>query len=488
MKRFSLFIKIYLSFLLITIIVATALVYLDHLTGSGPVIKHWQQTVDRTLLFYGGEAVRIYDHEGAPALKDFFTRLEGATGIRGFLFDSEGVEISGRAIDNDVKKMALAAVNHSTTGASYPERFGLVAERVKGAKATYVFAVLFHKPPPPGSIPDLIKGPLHGPPPPGPHPEPHLMLPPGPPPNGLSLHFYVRLIIALIVSGLACFLLARYLTSPILTLSHAARQLAAGNLSVRVGHLLGVRKDELSGLAADFDLMAERIESLLVSQRNLLRDVSHELRSPLARLNVALELCRQRFGSEGEKPLDRIEQEAGRLNELIGQILTFNRIETGTAAMDKADVQLDELLEEVVADANFETGQVRTVILHKQPCIVDGNRDLLRRAIENTVRNALYHTPADGKVEIALSSLEQRDGKSVALITVRDYGRGVPEESLPLIFKPFYKVSEGGEFNSGTGLGLAITEAAIRQHGGSISARNASGGGLVIEMVIPLKS
>ncbi len=487
MKRFGLFLKIYLSFLLTTIVIVSTFVYLDHLTGSGPMIRHWRQTVGKTISFYGTEAVRIYDQEGAPSLKDFFSRLEKATGVQAFLFDKAGHEISGRPMSGKTKEMIASVMSDRYDGGElHDEHFSAMAEKIAGLKGTYSFVSIRPHPFPMGPVPPPMQGPHFGPssdqrPGFGLHPMP----PPGPPPGFSPLHFYVRLFIALVLSGLACFLLARYLTRPIFTLGHAARQLAGGNLSIRVGHALSSHKDELAGLAADFDLMAERIETLLVSQQNLLRDVSHELRSPLARLNVSLELCRKRFGMEGEDLLSRMENEVRKLDRLIGQILTLNRIEMDPVNIAKAPVDLEELLEEVIADANYEAGQNRTTLLESRPCSVHGNRELLRRAFENTVRNALSHTPPDSTVEITLRCAGTEEAKGTASIVIRDHGEGVPESELNLIFRPFYRVAESGALSAGTGLGLAIAEAALRRHGGSIVARNAPDGGLIMEMTLP---
>lgn len=338
-------------------------------------------------------------------------------------------------------------------------------ESVKDAGGrTYTFAAAY--PPPPGRPPGPVVGP-----------------PPGPPPGGFSLHFFTRLSIQLSIAAIICYLFARYLTRPIIRIGSAARQFAAGDLSVRVGKELKGRKDELAGLALDFDLMASRIETLLTSQRHLLRDVSHELRSPLARLYVALELCRKRLGPGEMEPLDRIEREAGKLNDLIGQILTYNKIESGTAELQKERIDLSPLIAEIAADANFEVNAERTVVLKSEPCVLEGNRDLLRRAFENTIRNALIHT-GEGPVEITVES-QNAGGRPSALITVRDHGKGVPEDELELIFRPFYKPADR-ERNGGAGLGLAIAEAAVRLHEGRITARQAPGGGLLVEMCLPL--
>ena len=309
----------------------------------------------------------------------------------------------------------------------------------------------------------------------------------GPNSWGMTL---LQLLVVLTVSGIICYLLARYLTAPILKIGAAARQLAAGDLSVRVGPAIGKRKDELARLAVDFDRMAEQIALLLNSQRTLLRDISHELRSPLARLNVALELCRKRTGQEATVSLDRIERESDRLNEMIGQILTLNRVESDPSLREKTRVDLAGLVREITADAEFEAASLnrKVKVAGLDPCTVEGNEELLRRAIDNVIRNAVRYTPDAGEVEIHLRRVFGCGNTGdTAVISVRDHGKGVPEESLPHLFRPFYRVGEGRDRQTGgTGLGLAITEAAVRLHNGSVLAANAPGGGLIVEITLPV--
>jgi signal transduction histidine kinase len=287
-----------------------------------------------------------------------------------------------------------------------------------------------------------------------------------------------------LVGALFCYWLARYLTSPVTKLRAATRELARGNLSARVGPAMGNRKDELTSLGADFDLMAEKIELLIKSQRRLLGDISHELRSPLARLNVALELAVQRAGPDAASALERIQREAENLNEMIGQLLALTRLESGTEGLRKTKVDLRQLVAEVVDDADFEArGCSRSVRFETtDQCAVMGIEQLLRRAIENVVRNAVQYTPKDTEVQVSL----QKDS-SDAVVTVRDRGAGVPESALSKIFLPFYRVDEARDREAGgVGLGLAIAERAVRLHGGKVSAANATDGGLVVTISLPM--
>jgi two-component system sensor histidine kinase CpxA len=286
-----------------------------------------------------------------------------------------------------------------------------------------------------------------------------------------------------------CFWLARQITSPIDKLRQATRELANDHLSTRVDRRILSRRDELGDLGGDFDRMAERIETLVSAQRRLLSDVSHTLRSPLARLNVALALARQRANPEILEHFDRMERETDRLNRLIGQLLMMARVEGGLDH-GKRRFDLGSLVEEVAADGDYEARSRQCVVQFQQParCMVDGAREMLRVAVENVVRNAVHHTAASTPVEIGIERLE-RGSERRAVITVRDHGAGVPEEALGDLFTPFHQVANGHVSHAGsTGLGLAITARAFHLHGGAVAAANASGGGLVVTLESPLST
>jgi len=235
--------------------------------------------------------------------------------------------------------------------------------------------------------------------------------------------------------------------------------------------------------------MAERIETLLKAQSRLLNDISHELRSPLARLNVALGLARQRAGVESADMLDRIELEASRLNELIGRILTLARLEDGEQLVPQTPVPLDELVATVTEDAEFEAQARHCHVNASIPegnWIVRGNASLLHSAIENVIRNAIRYTHDGTSVEVALSS-ETTLGAKEAVLRVSDSGPGVPSDALDKLFEPFYRLDEArGRQTGGVGLGLAITERAVRFHGGKVLALNRQPNGLTVEIRLPL--
>jgi two-component system sensor histidine kinase CpxA len=302
-------------------------------------------------------------------------------------------------------------------------------------------------------------------------------------PYGLTL----RLGAAFLVTGLISYLLARSLSAPVRMLRDATLQLTSGDLSVRVGPYLGNRRDETAELGRDFDRMAERIGELLSSQRRLLRDISHELRSPLARLNVAIGLARRKAGAEAQGSLDRMEREAERLNNLIGELLTLALLESDARGIERIPVDLQPLVREIVEDADFEAkvANRRVRVVQDEPVVVAGVYELLRRAIENVVRNGVRFTSDGSAVEVRLSRSEGISGLA-ARISVRDHGPGVPEESLENLFEPFYRVTDARDRQSGgSGLGLAITQRAIKLHGGTVRASNIPGGGMDVVLELP---
>jgi two-component system sensor histidine kinase CpxA len=283
-------------------------------------------------------------------------------------------------------------------------------------------------------------------------------------------------LVLLLVSGAVCFFLARHLTRPVRALREAGGRIAGGDLSARVGPAIGARRDELGALAREFNRMADRVQALVGSQQQLLRDVSHELRSPLARLQTAVGLIRQRSGEAPDADLDRIERESERLNALIGQILVFSRLQAQREPA-RVPVNLAELVAEVVADAHYEAQAAgkRVVLDATTEVDVMGDEALLRSAIDNLVRNAVEHCRSEARVSIAR-------GAEVEL-TVIDDGPGVPTDVVPRLFEPFYQVP--GRAGRGSGLGLAIAARAVALHGGRIEAGPGADGGLAVTVRLP---
>jgi two-component system OmpR family sensor kinase len=282
----------------------------------------------------------------------------------------------------------------------------------------------------------------------------------------------------LVMSGIGCAMLAWFMSRPVRRLRSAVRTVAAGNLEFDVDKGLAHRRDELGGLARDFSQMTFDLRSLLASKEELLRDVSHELRSPLARLKLAADLAEKDEG-ERAQAFRRIEYEVIRIDALIGQILQLSRVTSDT--VEKVDLDLSELLEEAVEDARIEADQ-RAVGIDLElegTGIVTGSARDLRSAIENVLRNAVRHAPAGTRVSVQLS-LE----RGQATISVRDAGEGTGDDDPSWVFEPFRR----GQASDGAGLGLSITRRIVEQHGGSISAANLAAGGFCVDFTLPSRA
>lgn len=299
---------------------------------------------------------------------------------------------------------------------------------------------------------------------------------------------FPQLTIAIIVGGLTTLILILIFTRPLVRLRKAARELAQGNLGARVAvtrNSTGAKPDEFQGLALDFNDMAERLEALVGAQQLLLRDVSHELRSPLARLSVALELAREDGGPQLVTPLARIEREADRLNQLIGELLTLSSLNMRRDTSQFEIVSLNRICKAILPDAEYEAQQrpCRIALTETHECIIRGDWELLYRAIENVVRNAIRYTAQDSQVTVRLWEDET---KRLVILEVEDAGPGIPEADLVHIFQPFYRVDRSRTSSTGGfGVGLAITDRSVKLHGGFISASRATSGGACIRMTFP---
>jgi signal transduction histidine kinase len=287
--------------------------------------------------------------------------------------------------------------------------------------------------------------------------------------------------IALVAAALTSLLLARYLSSPIVRLQKASRALAAGALETRVGRPFDRRTDEVGTLARDFDKMAERIQALVTDKETLLRDVSHELRSPLARIRVALALAQRRSDPAAQLDLERIERETEKLEELVGQVMTLTRLRTATEPRREA-VPFDTLVREVVDDARFEHPGTKIDFCGPRDVCLLGDPVGLKSAVENVVRNALIYSEPGKPIEVHLER-----GIDSVMVRVLDRGPGVPPEELRRIFEPFYRTDKSRDHaNGGQGIGLAITARVMELHGGAVEARNRADGGLEVRLKLPL--
>jgi two-component system sensor histidine kinase CpxA len=309
---------------------------------------------------------------------------------------------------------------------------------------------------------------------------PATLLAPGP--QGTAL----RLVAAAVISALISYFLARSLVTPLEELRKASRKIAAGDLATRVSKTMPRRQDEIGQLAIDFDIMTSRLQAMQQANQRLMQDVSHELRSPLARLNVALEIARKKGVGEIESEIDRIELESQRLETLVNDVLGLLRESSETMPRFDEGLDLSALLTDLVEVVNYEVPEGKPGITWQAtvPCDFHGDRELLWRALENLLRNALRYTDPDRGV---LLDLVVSKRKSSVRLEVRDFGSGVPEGELEKIFEPFYRVQESRDRDSGGhGLGLSIAANAVHMHGGSIQASNAEDGGLIVSISLPL--
>ena len=289
----------------------------------------------------------------------------------------------------------------------------------------------------------------------------------------------------LLVCAVLCFLMARYLAKPIVELQEASQKFAKGDFSHKITKEAMARYDEIGDLASDFNNMASKIEALINSQRRLFNDISHELRSPLARMQVGIELLQMKV-PESEKPLvERLNKDVNRMNALIEEVLQFSKLENKQISGPSEEVNLAKALENVCADAEFENKNkhkgVRLEI--KQECSIKGNSVLLERAFENIIRNGLRFTPENSIVEV---SLEKIDNK--AIINISDQGPGVPDDQINKIFDPFYCIkTDRNPQQGGIGLGLCIALKAVQIHNGTIKISNRPQGGLLATIELPLE-
>ena len=446
----TLFLKIFLWFWLAMALIVGALTFVTWTQQNEPVVRQWQVVVGETMNVHAQTAAQIYDAEGKAGLDVFLERLENSGRITAIgLYRENDEQISGSSIKFDVKSVLEKSLTSDAAEFERAETSSLIGRKtVLKSGETVVLITQWERPPPPNFLPVLQTQ-------------------------------ILRILAVILTAGLLCYALALYLTAPISKLRFAARRFAGGDLHTRLDIK---RRDELGELAREFDRMAERIETLVTSEKRLTQDISHELRSPLARLNVALELARSKSNSESIGLIERIATESSRLNEMISRLLVLSKLETGSENFEKREINLTKIFEQVVSDADFEArGNSKSVkILQKDEARVFGNETLLRSAIENVLRNAVRYTKDETTVDVKLI----KNGKT-AVVSVKDCGAGVPEEELDKLFRPFYRVNTARDRKTGgIGLGLAIAERAVHAHQGAIKARNTENG-LAVEITLP---
>jgi signal transduction histidine kinase len=443
----SLFLRIFLLFLLaMTLIVGSSIATTFTIASRENEALEYQRRPSVAAI----QASEILARGGVSALKSWLEGNKNALGDRNlFVIGPDGKDLLGRRLPESAARRLESINREPVPGNFRPSR--AAPQIVAADGSTYTVVMTPRRP--------SIFGALSLP--------------------AISLTI---LGIALIVSALTSWWLAEHLTAPIRRIQAGARALASENLDVRVSAGLEGRKDELAVLARDFDAMADQLRANRSATTQLLRDISHELRSPLARMRVALGLARQP-PADLTRQLDRLEREIERLDSMISQVLKLARLHGTDALLERERFELDDVIEEVVRDANFE-GAVKNCRVSLQGAAnnaVLGNRELLRSAIENVLRNAVRYSPSDTTVEMQIA----RAGSGLEIV-IRDHGPGVPAADLERIFEPFYRVAESRDRDSGgEGIGLAITSQVMKAHGGSARAVNANSGGLEVRLSLP---
>ncbi|MBV9264777.1 MAG: HAMP domain-containing protein [Acidobacteriaceae bacterium] len=444
--------KIFLWFCFAIFTMDAGMLLIAVLTHSQSLGARWMTGV---LDIYARSAVDIYFRGGTTELAEYLDEIERSSRMRATLLDPEWHDILGRGVPPGAKDaLAIAKATGRT-------RFVAGMRRWRGAAVVST---------PKGDF-VLVAQVL--------------------PFRGLLSATEWRaplmwLLLVLTSGGLLSLVLARHLAAPIRGLQSAARRIADGDLSVRTFPVISGRKDELVDLAEDFDRMAEHIQALLQKQQELLADISHELRSPLTRLSVYLELARRGQADA----VERMQTDVDRLDILIGQILTLSRLQSLNSYRSEKSINLGSILKGIAEDARFEgQEQHKSVVLTSaEDCWLMGDPTLLRSCIENVVRNAVTYTKPYTEVIVSLELVRNGNG-ALARVCVADHGDGVPAEALPRLFEAFYRVSGSRDRKSGgTGLGLSIAQRIAVLHGGGIVARSRKCGGLEVEISLPAVS
>jgi two-component system, OmpR family, sensor histidine kinase CpxA len=451
-----LFLKVFFWFWATVIATGIALI-LTFIFEPRSVPSRWRATLTETARYSGTIAVEMAERDGLASTSSYLVRIEDETHMKACLFDATGNVIAGSGCNSFESMASHVAVSHAS---DFNLKYGItrVAFMLAGQSGRdYIFAT------------ELPAGPRAA---------------FGVDRSAVLLQWGV----ALVVSGLICSLLTRYLTGPILQLREVSLKLAAGDLTARASRMQMQRRDEIGDLVRDFNAMASRIDELVSRQRQLISEVSHELRSPLARLNVALDLGRDRKGND--PAFEQMQEDIELLDEMIGRLLTIAKLDISDSQVPMTEVDLTDLLSQISRKANFESRESNSAIKLTSygRCIVRGNAELLHSAIENVVRNAIRYTHHETVIDICLGCERSSGGTDVRL-SVRDYGPGVPECELGNIFQPFYRVADARDRQSGgAGLGLAIAERVVRIHQGTIRAENVAPRGLRIEIILPQSS
>jgi two-component system sensor histidine kinase CpxA len=445
-----LFWKIFLPFWILQTTIMLLLAYRIH-ASYGPDHPWWLQPERRAVPILARYATWRYDTRGQDGLRDLLHGIALEKRSAYWLFDDQMNELSGFWMPPEAKEAVQRALNNQGIAGT---RHGVfIVEKLSNPKGrVYIFAGEFFHPP-------LLRT--------------------------LPVSVFVAILISSLLTSLLCAVLAQYLTRPIIQLRDAADAIAHGNLDARAGMAGSTRRDEIADLVRDFDIMATEIHDLVESNKRMFMGASHDLRSPISRIRVALSLASTGSDSERAEMHERIEVELLRLNGMIEQILTVARLESGELKPATLPVSLSRVLGEAIEDARFEASQSNVEVVYDEnspELTIQGEENMLRSAFENVLRNAIFYAGENGRVEVSVKA-----ANGVAAIAVCDNGPGVPEEALPKLFRPFYRVDDARNTNTGgTGLGLSIVSGAVKSHNGRVSARNLQPHGLEILIELPV--
>lgn len=449
----SLYWKIFVSFWLATILIIVTTAWV-----TSQIVQKSSQPAREQMFMdsYANAAVATFESGRRSALLKWLNQIGLSRHMSIYLLSSTGEIVGAQAPPDNVKKVAENLIKDQLSEGIFTSGKLIVSHEILSTSGKfYRLAAVSEKP-----ISYFVQIPWAG--------------------------LTIRLTLAIFMSGLICYLLSIYLTKPLRSLGMAAKSIATGKLYTRVGHFRGHNKDEIAELSNDFDRMAEQLETLVSSKERLLQDISHELRSPITRLNIAIELGKNKTKHLADNEFNRMALESSRLNTLIGEILDFARLDKSTTDLHLTNTDLPSLLSEIIQDANYEFGSDPTRIVAGtiEACQLLIDKRLIHRAVENIVRNALHYSSVDPQVYI---SLQYNDSKDHIYIDIKDNGPGVPEDQLEKIFNPFYRVDTSRtKQTGGYGLGLAIASRAVALHHGEVFAKNNKDeGGLLVRIILP---
>jgi two-component system sensor histidine kinase CpxA len=418
----------------------------------GPDRPWWLQPERRAVPVLARYATWRYGRGGHEGLRELLNDIALKHRASYWLFDNNMNELSGNQMPPDALPTIQRALQNQ--GIARGPNGTFIVEKLTDKGHEFVFAGEFFSPPLLQSLPGSV---------------------------------LVVILLSSLLTSLVCAVLAQYLTRPIVRLRDAAHAIARGNLDARAGLSGSTRRDEIADLVVDFDTMATEIRNLVESNKRMLMGASHDLRSPISRIRVALSLASTAPEPERNELLDRIEVELLRLNGMIEQILTVARLESGQLRPASEAVSLNQVIAEAVEDARFEATQSNVEIVYDENCpelTIVGEENMLRSAFENVLRNAIFYSGDKGRVELSVTV-----ENSVAKISVRDNGPGAPEDALSRLFTPFYRVDDArGTATGGSGLGLSIVSGAVKAHNGTVHARNIAPHGLEIVINLPLSA